>query len=69
MSVPVCCSARLSPCGRGDVFAGRPTEELLLQDIRHYKYLEGESIIDGVDNAKEFGETLVRRGASKDGTV
>jgi hypothetical protein len=39
---------------------GDGAEELLLTEMRHYKYLEGETIIDGVDNAKEFGDTLVR---------
>ena len=39
---------------------GTPSEELLLDEARHYKYLEGELLIDGVDNAKEFADTVVR---------
>jgi len=34
-------------------------EEMFLEAARHYKYLEGETIIDGVDNVREFNDTLV----------
>ena len=57
VSDPCCCCYRCCSCCVG--WRG-PAEELLLDEARHYKYLEGELLIDGVDNAKEFADTVVR---------